>query len=158
MANSSSARPAQPPESSASNTEPVAAGRTGPSLLWVLLLILPWGVLIAGNLYGDGKNCMENGWYAPEMRPYPDTLSYCEAHVRGLVWPTVLVVSTVVGVAAVISTAIILLIRRSRRACRPRGRWSAGGSTRPEYGTPQFVHRVSSNGHGLAERRTIAVH
>src|SRR4051794_13799841 len=115
MANSSSARPEQPPESSASNTEPAAAGRTGPSLLWVLLLILPWGVLIALGLYGDAKNCMEDGWSSVELKPYPDTLSYCSAHWRGRLRPTVLVISAIVGVAAVIWTAIILLIRLSRR-------------------------------------------
>jgi hypothetical protein len=115
MANSSSARPEPAPESSASGTEPVVAGRTGPSLLWVLLLFLPWSAFIAFGLYGHLRSCMEGGWDPAEVKLYPDTLSYCNAHVRELVRPTVLVVSAVVGVAAVIWTAIILLIRRSRR-------------------------------------------
>jgi hypothetical protein len=46
---------------------------------------------------------------------YPDTLPYCSAHWRGLVRPTVLVVSAIIGAAAVIWTAIIVLIRRGRR-------------------------------------------
>ena len=84
-------------------------------LRWLLVLVVPWGMLLALGAYAIDRNCYEDEAYFIELAPGITADEYCDLVLRERFPGTLIAVSVFFAGVALVWTVSVLLFRRSER-------------------------------------------